>query len=127
MYFNIVQPLVFKMVTRLHRASFGISSSFDEISHNSWTAWYILFKFYILMYVEHRPATVMQNGDEATPSINLAGRALLMKMLITLELCGIFCSNFVYYCITIKTSALAGGYSKIKEMFEFTQLSLVSS
>ena len=41
----------------------------------------------------------MQNGDAASPSIILAGRALLMKMLITLEPRGIFCSNFVYYCI----------------------------
>ena len=41
----------------------------------------------------------MQNGDEASPSITLAGRALLMKMLITLELHGIFCSYVVYFCI----------------------------
>ena len=27
----------------------------------------------------------MQNGDEAMPSINLAGRGLLVKMIITLE------------------------------------------
>ena len=40
----------------------------------------------------------MQNGDEASPSIILAGRALLMKMFITLELRGILCSKFVYYC-----------------------------
>ena len=51
------------------------------------------------MYFEHCQATVMQNGDEASPSIILAGQALLMKMLITLELDGIFCSNFAYYCI----------------------------
>ena len=51
------------------------------------------------MYFEDCPATDMQNGDEASPSIILASRALLMKMLITLELRGIFCSNFVYYCI----------------------------
>ena len=31
------------------------------------------------------PATAMQNGDEASPSIILAGRALLVKMLLTLE------------------------------------------
>ena len=36
----------------------------------------------------------MQNGDEALPSIILAGRALLVTMLITLELHGIFSSNF---------------------------------
>ena len=32
----------------------------------------------------------MQNDDEASPSIILAGLALLVKMLITVELCGSF-------------------------------------
>ena len=41
----------------------------------------------------HCPATGMQSGDRASPSIILVGRALLMKMFITLELCGLFCSN----------------------------------
>ena len=41
----------------------------------------------------------MKKGDAASPNIILAGQALLMKMLITLELRGIFCSNFVFYCI----------------------------
>ena len=36
----------------------------------------------------------MQNGDEASPSINLAGQAILVKILITLEPHGIFSSNF---------------------------------
>ena len=36
----------------------------------------------------------MQNGDEASPSIILAGRALLVKMIISLEPHGIFDSNF---------------------------------
>ena len=36
----------------------------------------------------------MQNGDEAALSINLAGRAILVKMLITLEPHGIFSPNF---------------------------------
>ena len=35
----------------------------------------------------------MQNGDEASPSIILAGLALLVKMLITLEMCGAFGSK----------------------------------
>ena len=43
---------------------------------------------------EHCPATGMQNGDEASPSISLAGQALLMKMLKTLELLGIFWFKF---------------------------------
>ena len=42
----------------------------------------------------------MQNGDEASTSIILAGQALLVKMLITLELCGAFGSNFLYLCIS---------------------------
>ena len=41
----------------------------------------------------------MQKGDEASPSIILAGQSLLMKMIITLEKHGIFGSNFVYLCI----------------------------
>ena len=36
-----------------------------------------------------------KNGDEASPGIILAGRDLLAEMLITLELHGIFCLNFV--------------------------------
>ena len=38
----------------------------------------------------------MQNGDEASPSIILAGPALLAKMLITVEPHGIFGSNCVH-------------------------------
>ena len=41
----------------------------------------------------------MKKCDEALPSIILAGRALLVKMLITLEPDCIFGSNFVYLCI----------------------------
>ena len=41
----------------------------------------------------------MQKGDEASPSIILAGRVLLVKMIITLEPHGIFGSNFVYLFI----------------------------
>ena len=37
--------------------------------------------------------------DEASPSIILAGRAVLMKKIITLEPHGTFDSNFVYLCI----------------------------
>ena len=35
MYFNSVQPLICKTVTRLHLASFGRSSLFNENAHNS--------------------------------------------------------------------------------------------
>ena len=48
---------------------------------------------------QHCPAAGMQNGDEASPTNIFAGRALLVKMLITLEPHGIFCSNCVYICI----------------------------
>ena len=44
----------------------------------------------------------MQKGDEASPSIILAGLACLVKIFITLEPHGIFGhngSNFVYLCI----------------------------
>ena len=43
----------------------------------------------------HCPATGMQHVDEVSPSIILASRALLVKMLTPLE----FGSNFVYLCI----------------------------
>ena len=41
----------------------------------------------------------MKKGDEASPSIILAGQALFVKMLIILEPHGIFGSNFAYLCI----------------------------
>ena len=41
----------------------------------------------------------MKKIEEASPSIILAGRALLVKMFITLEPHGIFGSNFAYLCI----------------------------
>ena len=46
----------------------------------------------------------MKKGDEASPSIILAGQALLVKMLITLEPHGIFGSNFVYLSILTLSS-----------------------
>ena len=46
----------------------------------------------------------MKTGDEAIPSIILAGQAVLVKMLITLEPHGIFGSNFVYLCILTLSS-----------------------
>ena len=41
----------------------------------------------------------MQNCDKALPSIILASEALSVKMLIPLEPCGTFGSNFVFICI----------------------------
>ena len=40
--------------------------------------------------IKYFPVTGMQNGDKASPSIILAGRGLLVKILITLEPVGIF-------------------------------------
>ena len=40
-----------------------------------------------------------QNGDEGSPSINLAGRSLFVKMSITLEPHDAFGSNFAYLYI----------------------------
>ena len=39
----------------------------------------------------------MKKGDEASPSIILAGRAILVKMLITLEPRYAFGSNYEYF------------------------------
>ena len=58
-----------------------------------------LFQILYTYVFSHCQATGMQNGDEPSPIIILAGQALLMKMFKTLELRGIFCSSFVYYCI----------------------------
>ena len=46
----------------------------------------------------------MQKGGKASPSTILAGRALLVKMLITLEPHGIFGSNFEYLRILTLSS-----------------------
>ena len=46
----------------------------------------------------------MKKCDEASPSIFLAGRALLVKMLITLEPRYAFGSNFEYLCILTLSS-----------------------
>ena len=48
------------------------------------------------MYFEHCPVTELQNGDEASQSIIFAGRALLIKMLITLELRDIYFVQILY-------------------------------
>ena len=47
----------------------------------------------------------MQKGDEASPSIILAGRALLVKMLITVEPHDIFFLNFVYMICILTLSS----------------------
>ena len=47
----------------------------------------------------HCPATGIQNSDDASLSIILVGRAILVKMIIPFEPHGIFVSNFVYLCV----------------------------
>ena len=64
---------------------------------------YLLQILYTIVFL-HCPAAGMQNGDEASPSIILAGQALLVKKLITLELSGSFGSNFLYLCILTLSS-----------------------
>ena len=46
----------------------------------------------------------MKKSDKASLSIISAGRALFVKMLITLELDGIFGSNVLYLCILTLSS-----------------------
>ena len=53
---------------------FGRLSSFSENAHNSCTAWYVLFKFCILMYFII--AQPLNCKTVTSPSIILAGRAL---------------------------------------------------
>ena len=96
MYFNIVQSLVCKTVIRLHQVSFWpvdllvkMLVTFERRG--------IIGSMFLLMY--YHPPTGMYNGDDASPSIILVGRALLVKLLITFETLGIFGLNFVYSCI----------------------------
>ena len=65
-----------------------------------------LFQILYIYVFYYCPATGIQNDDEASVSIIFAGRALLLKMLITLGPHGtcIFGSNFVYLCILTLSS-----------------------
>ena len=60
--------------------------------------------FVQILYTNVCPATDMRKGDEASPSIILAGRALLVKMLIPLEPRGAFGSTFESLCILTLSS-----------------------
>ena len=59
----------------------------------------ILSSNFVYLCILTLSSTGTQNGDEASPSTILAGRALLVKMLITLEPRGTFGSNFAFLCI----------------------------
>ena len=58
-----------------------------------------LVKILYTYVFEHCPATGLQNGDEASPSIILAGQALLMKKFVILKLRGIL-FKFCIHCPT---------------------------
>ena len=103
-YFNIAKLLVAKRLRGITEHHFGRSSSFSENAHNSWAAWYIWFKFCILYVFNIVQPLVCNKGDKASLSIILAGQALLVKMLITLEQHGLFGSNFLYLCILTLSS-----------------------
>ena len=64
---------------------------------------YLVQMLYTIVFY-HCPAADMRKGDEASPSIILAGLALLVKMLITLEACGSFGSKCLYLCISTFSS-----------------------
>ena len=64
---------------------------------------YLIQILYIYVFL-HCPATGMKKCEKASSSIILAGRTLLVKMLITLEPHGIFGSNFVHLCILTLSS-----------------------
>ena len=78
---------------------FGRSSPFRKNAHNSWTAWYIHFKFCIPMYFNIAQPLVCKTVTRLHRASFWPVVFFLMKMLITLELRGIFCLNFAYYCI----------------------------
>ena len=59
----------------------------------------LLLSFFFAGYILTLSSHWYEKNDKVSPSIILAGRALLLKMLITLEPDGIFGSNFVYLCI----------------------------
>ena len=61
----------------------------------------------------------MQNSDEASPSIILAGLALLVKIFMTLEPDGLFGLNCVYLCILTFSSHW---YEKMRRGFTFMHL-----
>ena len=53
---------------------------------------------FVYLYVLTLSSHWYEKCDEDSPSIILAGRAVLVNMLITLEQDGISGSNFVYLC-----------------------------
>ena len=96
MYFNIVQQLVCKTVTRLHRASFLdraplVKMLITLVPHGIFGSNIV---YYCILTLSNAG---MRNDDETSASIVLAGLALLVKMFRPLEPCGSFGSNFFTY------------------------------
>ena len=99
---NVMHDSLFWWDEALPSISWNLGSV-SENAHNSWTPWYIDFKFCILMYfniVQPLPCKMWRDFTEH----HFGRRALLVKMLVTLEPCGIFASNFVYLCILTLSS-----------------------
>ena len=71
MYFNIVQPLVCKTVTRLHLASFGQALLIKMLITLEPCG--MFGSNFVYKSILHFPAAGMQNGAEASQSIILAG------------------------------------------------------
>ena len=78
-----------KKVTRLHRKSFGWSSSFGENANNSLAAWNILFKFCILLYFNIVQTLVCETGTRLHRA-SIWPAKLLVKMLKTVGPHGVF-------------------------------------
>ena len=72
------------------------SSSVSENAYNYWTAWNILIKFCILIHVNIIYWLPWITVFFAEHQLKIWDQ--LVKMLITLEPCSIFTSNFVYLC-----------------------------
>ena len=98
MHLNIIQPLVWQRWQGFTEHNFGRSGSFGENAHSSWIGWFLGSNF-VYICILTLSSHWYEKGDKASPSIILAGQALLVKMLITLELHCIFGSNFVYIYI----------------------------
>ena len=83
-----------KKVKRLHRASFWPVEHFSSKSSKLLNQMVYLVQILYTYVLKSCPATGIITGEEASPSIILASRALLVKMLIILEPHYAFGSNF---------------------------------
>ena len=84
-YKCIFQRLVCRTMVRLHRASFWPVKLFLRTCSKLLDGMVYFDKILFADVFQHFPASGMQNGIEASLSNILAGLALLVKMLITLD------------------------------------------